>query len=67
MIASLVMLFITCLSLSFIEERLGDREKKLLYVVFGIVMIMIAGLREVGSTPDTESYEEMYFSRPYFV
>lgn len=63
MIASLVMLFITCLSLSFIEERLGDREKKLLYVVFGIVMIMIAGLREVGSTPDTESYEEMYFSK----
>lgn len=63
MVVSLVLLFITCFSLSFVEDRLGDREKKILYVLFGIVMIMIAGLREVGSTPDTESYEEMYYSK----
>jgi hypothetical protein len=54
MVVSLVLLFITCFSLSFFEDRLGDREKKILYVLFGIAMIMIAGMREVGSTPDTE-------------
>ena len=63
MVVSLVLLFITCFSLSFFEDRLGDREKKILYVLFGIAMIMIAGMREVGSTPDTESYEEMYYSK----
>lgn len=63
MVVSLVLLFITCLSLSFVEERLSDRDKKILYIIFGCVMIMIAGMREVGSTPDTESYEAMYYSK----
>lgn len=63
MVISLVLLFIICLSFSFVEERLSDREKKILYAVFGLVMILIAGMREVGSTPDTQSYEEMYYSR----
>lgn len=63
MVISLVLLFITCLSLSFVEEQLSDRDKKMLYAIFGIAMIMIAGLREVGSTPDTESYEAMYYAK----
>ncbi len=63
MVISLVLLFITCLSLSFVEDRLSDRDKKILYVLFGIAMILIAGLREVGSTPDTASYEEMYYAK----
>ena len=62
MVVSLVLLFITCFSLSFVEDRLGDREKKILYVLFGIAMIMIAGTREVGSTPDSETYEDMFYS-----
>ena len=63
MVISLILLFIACLSLSFVEERLTDRDKKFFYVIFGIAMIMIAGLREVGSTPDTESYEAMYYAK----
>ena len=63
MIVSLTLLFITCLSLSFIEERLSDRDKKLLYVLLGVVMIVITGMREVGSTPDTEAYEDMYYAK----
>ena len=63
MVVSLILLFITCLSLSFIEERLNDRDKKIIYVLLGVAMIFIAGLREVGSTPDTETYEEMFYSK----
>lgn len=63
MVISLVLLFITSLSLSFVEERLSDRDKKILYAVLGFVMVMIAGLREVGSVPDTETYEDMFYAK----
>ena len=60
MVISLILLFITCMSLSFFEDQMKANDKLLLYVVFGIAMIFIAGMRAVGSTPDTESYQ-MYF------
>lgn len=63
MVVSLVLLFITCLCLSLVEERLSDRDKKILYILLGGIMILIAGMREVGSTPDTLEYEEMYYSK----
>ena len=63
MVISLVLLFITSLSLSFVEERLSDRDKRILYAVLGFVMVMIAGLREVGSVPDTETYEDMFYAK----
>ena len=63
MVPSLVLLFISCLILSFFEERLRQRDKIIFYVMLGIVMIFIAGLRAVGSTPDTESYELMYYGK----
>ena len=61
MVPSLVLLFISCLFLSFFEERLRQRDKIIFYVLIGVCMIFIAGLRAVGSTPDTESYEKMYY------
>jgi len=63
MVASLVLLFLACMSLSFVEERLSDRDKMILYAMLGFAMIMIAGTREVGSTPDTVNYEEMYYAK----
>lgn len=32
-----------------------------MYTVLGIAMVLIAGLREVGSTPDSDAYEMMYY------
>ena len=63
MVVALVLLFTACMALSFVEDRLSDRDKKVLYVILSFVMIMIAGTREVGSTPDTVSYEEMYYAK----
>ena len=38
MVISLVLLFITCLSLSFVEDRLSDRDKKIIYAILGFVI-----------------------------
>lgn len=61
MILSLALLFIACMASSFFEERLLQRDKVLLYVIFGVAMVLIAGLRKVGVTPDTIEYETMYY------
>lgn len=63
MFISLVLLYIICLSLAFVEERLVDMDKRLLYAFMGVVMILIAGLREPGATPDSDVYEAMYYSK----
>lgn len=63
MVISLVLLFFTCMILSFFEESINKRDVKILYVIFGIAMVLIAGLREVGSTPDTDAYEEMFYAK----
>lgn len=62
MLISLILLFIACMALSFYEERLLQRDKVIIYLLLGIVMILIAGLREAGVTPDSAAYEEMYYS-----
>ena len=59
MVISLVIIFITSLLLSFFEERLNERDKLSLYCLIGFALILTAGLREPGSTPDSEGYEMM--------
>ena len=63
MVIALVLLFVIAASLSFFEDRISDRDKKILYILLGIAMILIAGLREVGSTPDSIDYERMYYGK----
>ena len=63
MVPSLVLLFMSCFFLSFFEERLRQRDKIIFYILIGVCMIFIAGLRAFGSTPDTESYELMYYGK----
>ena len=62
MLISLILLFIACMALSFYEERLLQRDKIIIYMLLGIAMIMIAGFRVAGVTPDSEAYENMYYS-----
>ena len=61
MVLSLALLFTVCMASSFFEERFQQRDKVILYVIFGILMVFIAGMRGVGYTPDTIEYEEMYY------
>ena len=61
MVISLALLFTVCMASSFFEERFRTIDKVILYVILGIAMVFIAGLRGVGNTPDTLEYEEMYY------
>lgn len=61
MVISLALLFTVCMVSSFFEERLRERDKVVLYAIFGVAMIFIAGLRKVGSAPDSLEYEMMYY------
>ena len=63
MVISLILLFFTCLSLSFFEERFKERDKVIMYILLGLAMIVISGMREVGSTPDSDAYEAMYYAK----
>ena len=63
MVISLILLFFSCFILSFYEERIIQRDRVVLYILIGIGMILIAGMRAVGSTPDTEAYEMMYYGK----
>lgn len=63
MVLSLIVLFLTSMSLSFVEERLMNRDKIVIYIILGVAMILIAGLRAVGATPDTITYEGMYYAK----
>jgi hypothetical protein len=49
--------------LSFFEESIHQRDKKIIYIILGIAMVLIAGLRELGSTPDMDTYESMFYAK----
>ena len=63
MVIALVLLFLLTMFLSLIEERLSERDKLMFFIMLGMIMILIAGLREVGSTPDSQDYEDMYYGK----
>lgn len=67
MVLSLVLVFISCLVLSFFEDSLRQRDKNIFSVLLCICMILVAGLRGVGSTPDTDSYDLMYHEQTTMV
>lgn len=63
MVISLAVLFTVCMVSSFFDERLRQRDKAVLYALFGVAMVLIAGLRTVGSAPDSIEYETMYYGK----
>jgi len=63
MVISLTLIFLASLVLSFFEERLEERDKKWLYVILGVAMVLVSGMRDVHSTPDSDHYELMYYGK----
>lgn len=61
MLISLIFLFGVCMALSFYEEKFIKKDKVIIFALLGILMLFIAGLREVGVTPDSATYEDMYY------
>ena len=50
-------IFALVVALSFLENSLKESTKQKLYWFFGIVLVLVAGLREVGVDPDSLNYE----------
>lgn len=58
-IASIIILFGLASLLPLIEDYMG-KYRIHIYVFMGMMMILVAGLREVGVDPDSLNYEEAY-------
>ena len=56
---AIVILFIVTGGLVFIEKYLG-KYKLPIYLFIGMLIVLLAGLREVGIDADSENYEQMY-------
>lgn len=54
---SIFIIFMATSVLCFLENRLYEKDKKLLYVLIAIILILLAGFREVGVDPDSPNYE----------
>lgn len=57
----IVIIFLVAIILSYLEDYLG-KYKLPLYLTIGLVLILLAGLREVGIDPDSINYEETYLN-----
>lgn len=62
MLLGILIIFAICIVFSFVEERIQERDKIILFVLVGLGMILIAGMRDIYDTPDSDNYERMYYS-----
>lgn len=53
-------LFILTSTLCFLEHRFSKEYNRIIYMTFGIILILLAGFREVGIDPDSINYETAY-------
>lgn len=56
---AIIILFVVTCGLVFLEEYFG-KYKLPIYLFMGMMIVLLAGLREVGVDPDSENYEYMY-------
>lgn len=64
LVLSICLLYIVYTLLIFFEDSLPVNQKKLIYWVTCLLLIILAGSREVGIDPDSENYEQTFFN-PY--
>ena len=56
----ILILFILTSTLCFLEHRLSKKYNITIYITLGVILIILAGLREVGIDPDSDNYEAAY-------
>jgi hypothetical protein len=57
----LTFVFLITLFLTFVEDRIRQRDKIIIYALIGFVLILIAGTRTIYDTPDSLEYETMFY------
>lgn len=55
----IIIIFLITLGLCFLEDHI-KKYRTFLYIILGVVLILVAGLREIGLDPDSENYEYTY-------
>lgn len=56
----ITIIFIIVSLLCFLEHRVSNEHKSILYWGLAFILILIAGFREVGIDPDSYNYEYAY-------
>lgn len=64
LVSSIFLLYVVYGLLVFFEDYILKNQKKIIYWVTCILLIVMAGTREVGIDPDSENYENTFFN-PY--
>lgn len=54
---AIVIIFILTAALAFLEANLSERDKKAVFWFIAIVLVLLAGFREIGIDPDSSNYE----------
>lgn len=57
---AIVTIFIFTALFCLLEDRLPLNDKRILYVLIAIILVLLAGFREVGIDPDSDNYEYAY-------
>ncbi len=56
----ILLIFIFSCIFAFIEDRVEKKYQYWIYLFFGICLVLISGLREIGIDPDSENYAVTY-------
>lgn len=62
MVYSIILIFILLCLLAYIDERLPHKYKMAIFILFGMILVIIAGSREIGIDPDSENYASTYLN-----
>ena len=57
----LLAMFIIIAILCYLEEYIKKYQKPLFFLI-GLVLIIVAGFREIGLDPDSENYEKTFLN-----
>lgn len=57
---AIVIMFVLAATMAFLEDRLVEKDKKVVYWTMAAVLVLLAGFREIGIDPDSVNYEYAY-------
>lgn len=57
---AIVIMFVLAATMAFLEDRLVEKDKKVVYWIMAAVLVLLAGFREIGIDPDSVNYEYAY-------
>ncbi len=63
---AIVIVFALVAVFCYLEDKIPLRQKTIIYVLFGIILIILPAIREVGLDPDSENYKKVFLNSDAF-